>query len=344
MSCFYIFLTIRIDRLGSSCYNNRNLTNLTIKRMGSALSQENPRTLYTDMDIRFSMDGVSIRALNIGLEHFDHALPSHSHGNGCYELHYIPRGFGKLKIGGNYGEGEKKETVETIYDITPNTLFVTGPHVEHFQAPVPPDPMQEYFVYLKINNSSRKRASSPVLDAFTAVPFWIGKDTQGIHALMQQLFDELANRYTGYQNQVELLLSQLLIYIVRNYEYCQPSRTVFSKNNLTDSKSVIIEEYFLYEYQNLSLETLADKLKLSTRQTQRLLLEYYGKTFQQKKAEAKMSAAAILLSDTSKSISCVAEDLGYSSAEHFSSAFHRYYQISPREYRKHGFTLPFHPL
>lgn len=298
------------------------------------MNNENPKTLYTDMDIRFSMDGVSIRALNIVLEYFDHALPSHSHGSGCYEIHYVPRGFGKLKVGGNYREFAKTEKAEPIYDITPNTLFVTGPHVEHFQAPVPPDSMQEYCIYLKISSSSRKKAPSPVLDAFTSIPFWIGKDTQGVHTLMRQLFDELSHRYTGYQNQVELLLSQLLIYTVRNYEQCQPSRTAFSKNNLTDSKSVIIEEYFLYEYQNLSLDALADKLKLSARQTQRLLMEYYGKTFQQKKAEAKMSAAAVLLADKSRSITSIAEDLGYSSAEHFSSAFRKYYQSSPREYRK----------
>ncbi len=151
---------------------------------------------------------------------------------------------------------------------------------------------------------------------------------------MRQLFDELSHRYTGYQNQVELLLSQLLIYTVRNYEQCRLSLTAFSKNNLTDSKSVIIEEYFLYEYQNLSLADLADRLKLSTRQTQRLLMEYYGKTFQQKKAEAKMSAAVVLLSDKTRSITSIAEDLGYSSAEHFSSAFRKYCQQSPREYRR----------
>ena len=34
-----------------------------------------------------------------------------------------------------------------------------------------------------------------------------------------------------------------------------------------------------------------------------------------------MSAAAILLSDSSRSITSVAEALGYSSMEHFSSAF-----------------------
>ena len=49
-----------------------------------------------------------------------------------------------------------------------------------------------------------------------------------------------------------------------------------------------------------------------------------------------MSAAVILLSDPAKSITAVAEDLGYSSIEHFSSAFKSYYHVSPRQYRKEG--------
>lgn len=73
---------------------------------------------------------------------------------------------------------------------------------------------------------------------------------------------------------------------------------------------------------------------MSPRQTQRLLMEFYGKSFQEKKAEARMSAAAILLSDPSKTIASIAEALGYSSAEHFSSAFRKYYHKSPRQYRR----------
>ena len=103
---------------------------------------------------------------------------------------------------------------------------------------------------------------------------------------------------------------------------------------MAETKSVIIDEYFLYEYQTLSLEELSRRLNLSARQTQRLLMEYYGKTFQQKKAEARMSVAAILLSDQSLSITSIAENLGYSSIEHFSSSFRRFYKTSPREFRK----------
>ena len=83
-----------------------------------------------------------------------------------------------------------------------------------------------------------------------------------------------------------------------------------------------------------SLEELAKRLRRSPRQTQRLLLEYYGKSYQQKKAEAKMSAAALLLADKSKNMASISEELGYSSPEHFSAAFRGYYGTTPREYRK----------
>lgn len=280
------------------------------------------RRLYNDMDICFRMEGVFVRVLNIVFEEFTRTIPAHMHGSGCYEIHYVPCGNGKLSAEGQY------------YDITSNTLFVTGPHVEHAQAPILPDPMQEYCVYFKIDRQDQIREKAPVMEAFTGMRFWYGQDTQGIHHLMQQLFAELECHYIGYQEQVRLLLAQLILMTVRNYQHRQISRTSFAPNNLTDSKSVIIEEYFLYEYHALSLDALAGRLKLSARQTQRLLLNYYGKSFQQKKKEARMSAAAILLSDVDRNIASIAEELGYSSAEHFSSAFRSYYRISPREYRK----------
>lgn len=284
------------------------------------------KTLYDDMDIHFSMEQVSVHALNIVFERLTRTIPSHSHGSGCYEIHYIPSGYGKLAAGGRH------------YALSPGTLYVTGPHVEHAQTPTPTDPMQEYCVYLKIRQTPQRQKKTSVIGTFTSTPFWIGEDTQGIHTLMKQLFDELEHRYTGHQTQVHLLLSQLLIYTVRNYERQQISQTSFSCKDMTEARSIIIEEYFLYEYQSLSLDALAGRLRLSPRQTQRLLLEYYGKSFQQKKAEARMSVATVLLSDPGKSITAIADELGYSSVEHFSSAFRNFYQVSPREYRRRNFT------
>ncbi len=286
------------------------------------------KTQYANIDLHFSLDGVFVHTPNIIFERFTRVIPSHSHGNGCYEIHYIPAGYGRLKADGIY------------YDISPNTLFVTGPHVVHAQSPVLSDPMQEYCVYFRFPGSSRARGRSPLMDAFLSTRFWIGQDMQGIHFLMKQLFGELEHQYTGYQNQVELLLSQLIIYLVRDYGQEKKPEYSFAENDLYNSKSVIIEEYFLYEYRNLSLDALAERLKLSARQTQRLLQDYYGKTFQQKKTEARMSAASILLGEKHRTIASIAEELGYSSPEHFSSAFKNYYHASPGSYRKEQMEFP----
>ena len=101
-----------------------------------------------------------------------------------------------------------------------------------------------------------------------------------------------------------------------------------------DTKSLITDDYFLYECKTLSLDGLANRLGLSTRQTERYLKEHYGKTFMQKKTESRMSTAALLLSDPNNNITFISNELGYASIEHFSTAFKRYYHCSPSEYRK----------
>ncbi len=280
---------------------------------------------YNNLDIEFTMEYLCFYTIHIVCERFLRSIPSHSHSDNSYEIHYIPEGRGKVKID------------QVVYPVVPNTLYVTGPHVEHEQIPDNEDPMIEYCVYLKMEK--RKHAlkkESPVsyLKLFENTKFWFGQDSQNIHALMQQIFTELDRQYTGYKKQVENLLSQLIISLVRNYENIQNVQGQSKSVNLTYSKYFLIEEYFLYEYKDLSLEVLASRLGLSSRQTQRLLFQHYSKNFQQKKAEARMSAASILLMDPKKRISDIAVDLGYSSVEHFSVAFKRYYHTSARQYRK----------
>lgn len=284
------------------------------------------RTAYTDLNIKVTIDDTTFFALNIAFEHFLRSMPKHSHGNNSYEIHYIPYGHGKVNIN------------DKLYDITPNTLYMTGPHVEHEQIPIQNDPMAEYCIYFKLqdNFSHTSQDTDSVTAKFKEVSFWYGQDTQDLYPLMQQIFFELENKYTGYMTQVESMLQQCIVKIVRNYESKRQSKMHFSPSNLVDSKYLIVEESFLYEYETLTLDRLAQKLGLSIRQTERFLKNYYNKTFLQKKTDAKMSMAKIYLNDERLSISEIADMLNYSSIQHFSYAFKAYYAISPRDYRKNN--------
>jgi len=278
---------------------------------------------YTDLNIQTTIDNISFQVLNIVYERFNRPMPKHSHGNTSYELHYIPSGYGIVTIDGK------------SYDAKPGVLYMTGPHVEHEQIPSKDDPMEEYCIYFKLSKTTSKNsAPETAASIFSKTHFWYGKDSQNLLEIITQLFFELENKYTGYMIQVEALLQQCIVKIVRNYETHKISDSHFSHTNLVDSKYLIVEESFLYDYESITLEGLADRLGLGIRQTERFIKEYYGKTFTQKKTEARMSMAKIFLNDKDISISEIAKRLNYSSVEHFAYAFKKYYGISARDYRK----------
>lgn len=276
---------------------------------------------YRSLNIPFTIEDVSFQTLSISLEKLDMRLPMHSHSKNSYEIHYVSYGYGKL----NLSDGS--------YDITPGTLFVTGPEVAHEQISVPEDPMTEYCIYVKVNPGKRQKKN--VVSTFLAQPFWFGNADNIYHDLMKQIIMELETREVGYELVLQALLQQVILYLARKYRTTKqqnelPSNTSSGVNDLT---YLIIEEAFLYNYRDITLEALAAQVKLGPRQTERLLKLHYNKSFQQKKTEARMSAACSLLRDTTLPISEIALTLGYSSVEHFSTAFKKHMGCTATKYR-----------
>ncbi|MBR5799876.1 MAG: AraC family transcriptional regulator [Lachnospiraceae bacterium] len=277
-----------------------------------------------DINTGFTLEKHTIQVLSFMCGTFSKSVAAHSHGADCYEIHYIPEGYGLLRADG------------MSYELKPGTLYITGPHILHEQIPAGTDSMQEYCIYLKLKNAPDKGAPFPILDIFKSYPFFISWDHPEFHIIFRQILAELSERNTGFRYQLQNLYSQLLISIVREYEKGKGKRPQTETLMQADRKVMLMDDYFLYEYRNLSLQTLADLLCLSTRQTQRLLQSYYGKSFQEKKTQARMSNAAVLLKDGKMRIAEIAEYLGYSSPEQFSTAFKGYYGVTPSKFREEG--------
>ena len=198
--------------------------------------------------------------------------------------------------------GHGKVTVSgKEYDTLPGTLYITGPHVKHSMIPDDKDPLSEYCIYLKLSGDGKRDK-------------------------------KLNEQNVGYRTVVESIIKQIIISCVRNYSDSE-DKVETGVIKPADKQYLIIEESFLYEYASLTLSSLASRLNLSIRQTQRLLTEHYGMNFQSKKTEAKMSAAALMLKLPDKTITDIADELGYSSVEHFSSAFKKFYGMSASMYR-----------
>ena len=289
---------------------------------------------YRDLKLSFDISNITFDVLSLSHEQIIKPYPRHAHSKNSYELHFVPQGSGTLVI-----DTQK-------YDITPGTLFMTGPEVPHEQISDSKNPMTEYSIYMQVRQPLPKEIP-PLVQIFLECSFWFGRAEESIYTLTNQLFAELQNHQSGYELMIQTILPQFILEVARHYSgyekqtYKQiqnPTQVAapFSSSlqTISEKASLIIEEAFLYDYKTITLTELANRVSLGERQTERLLQKHYGQSFIQKKTEARMSAASQLLHETNASISDIAEDLGYSSPEHFSNAFRKYYKKSPKSFRK----------
>ncbi len=272
------------------------------------------------LDIQINVDNIAISVLKIAYHCIKKPYPKHSHSSNSYEIHYIPEGIGTL-LSNNQS-----------YPLSVNSLYITGPHIEHEQIPDPTNPMYEYSIYLKINPEDLTKDS--ILDTFCRYPFWIGYDHEGLLMIFEQLIAELQNKRIGYTTLIQSLLSEFIVKLVRNYESTALSRTTFSKGNPYEQSFLLIEDSFLYDFKSLTLKELSKRIGLSERQTSRIIYSYYGLSFLQKRTESRMAAAITLLRNSDRPIYEIAEEIGYSCSNHFCTAFKQYYGMTIKEYLK----------
>lgn len=135
----------------------------------------NSHEFFSNIDIQFDIGECRLHAVNLISTHIIHDFPMHSHGIGCYEIHYISEGHGTLIADGRE------------FDITPNTLFITGPLVPHAQITDKSDPMLEWCIYLRADDGNEKDYDS-LIRQFLAQKFWIGQDNQELLPLFRKLF------------------------------------------------------------------------------------------------------------------------------------------------------------
>lgn len=93
-----------------------------------------------------------------------------------------------------------------------------------------------------------------------------------------------------------------------------------------------IEKHYVEE--GLSLQSLAEELRISTAYLSRLIKEETGKSFIDYVTHLRMSYAMEYMKDPKLKLYEVAERVGYNSQHYFSTVFKKIVGVSPLEYRK----------
>lgn len=281
-----------------------------------------PIVYYPDIHIDFQEGFIDILRLSFG--EITTPIPYHSHGTNCFEFHFIATGQGTLLLDNQ------------TFKLTENCFFITGPGIKHAQLPDSQLPLKEYCINFSINFKSSTQTIAPLFHELFSMKDFFATEQHLLLERLQKIFEEFRLPQIGSIYYKKNLIEELLIYCIR----LNPKNTPFEsptkiKGISSETKhSLQIDQYFLGDYQNLSLNDLAQNISLSPRQTQRLLKQFYQQTFSEKLLEARMNTAVLLLKETDQSISHISENVGYSSVEHFTYAFKKYYGQTATSYRK----------
>lgn len=123
---------------------------------------------------------------------------------------------------------------------------------------------------------------------------------------------------------------------------CSPKVQPVPNQPISDSNMIrmykLQQIIFTTYSQDISLNYIADKLFLSTRQASRIIQQYFGCTYRELVAKMRMKVAVELLENTDMTILEIASQVGYNSIKGFYKYFKKQYNCLPTEYRKklHG--------
>ena len=260
--------------------------------------------------IKFMMAKVFFTLANFSYKTISEVTPSVYHGTKTLEINYIRNGYGTVII------DNKEHTIKQgSYIVIPE--FVSYSIIPH-------DPIDIYSIYLLIDDKTGYDTYIPLLHNY-----YVGNDNSRLILDFDDLYYELKNLKFGYNEIVVSDFKKIIVKILRN-EKIQGERLSHWD---TESMQFDIESIINNEFSTITITELAKRLNISIRELQRYLIKNYNKSFNELKTEAKMNFAANKLIYTEIKIADLYELVGYTTPEHFSYAFKKYFNKSPKDFR-----------
>lgn len=286
---------------------------------------EEERINLEDVNIKFAFGSLLINIVYIKVGVVPKHISEHFHSKKSYEFHYILNGEGTCI------------SDSIAYKLEEGIIYMTGPNIKHEQLNSDVMPMSEFCICFEMSKGLGNLKTSNdfefISDSLLNNVFWYGYDKFNIGELCRQTIWELKSRFIGYQIAVRNLIEQLLISLARNYLNGQKSNNKFAKKNLDDKRLAIIEESFFSKYKTLTINSLAEDLGLSCRQTQRYVKAFYDTSFTNQLMLRKLTVAVYLLTQTDMKITNIANETGFNTLEQFCVCFKKKYGVTAMEYR-----------
>ena len=249
-------------------------------------------------------------------------IPTHPHIIDCIEITVVIGGKGTVI------------TNDTSTHVQAGDVYLSFTGDFHKIVSSQKDPLKYDFIAFSTSDPQLSQELESVMQSYSSPQKRVTQDEK-ITYLLGNIIAEINEPDKLSDEILHSMLRQLIIYIIRNYK--ERSRSVVSFGGITDGEALCLQ---LMNYIDTHIYTMNCLSRLSEitgysynymsnvfkKNTSTTLLEYYH--------SKRMKTAKLLLAENKRTVSEIAELLGYSSIYTFSRAFKKQFGLSPSEYKK----------
>ena len=154
---------------------------------------------------------------------------------------------------------------------------------------------------------------------------------------IEEIAFEDSSRENGYELAVNILSRQILLFIIRKLEYKKADKLKIKKNNnsieLLNAVNDFLDEHYNEKF---SLEDIAKQCGFSKCYFSRYFKGVTKVGFWEYLIVFKLEKAIFIIKNTDENITDIALSCGFNNLRSFNRAFKKYYNCTPKEYRRKG--------
>jgi AraC-like DNA-binding protein len=300
---------------------------------------ENPMALDR-LELSFRWGSYGLRVLRCHLTSFPAGTIIDFHQHSEYEIHYIPCGKGKVILDG------------VTHPLGEGMLYVTAPGVSHRQEADEREAMGELCLHIdivKLDLAENVQGSKSEPEAWgeaweiaeadacikqlSELPHVPALDRQDAMKCFLVAYEAWRSNQLGQytiikQSIVQMLLRTIGAYKAEHHGLNLPARDM--KSYRYQLAVQFIEDNFR---RPLTLEVVAERLQISSRQLQRIFKEQANISFSEYLEQVRLKHVCSELLQTSLTLEKIAESNGFASSNYLHYVFKKAHGVTPSQYR-----------
>ncbi|CAH1200339.1 HTH-type transcriptional activator RhaR [Paenibacillus allorhizoplanae] len=301
---------------------------------------ENPMALDR-LELSFRWGAYGIRVLRCHLTSFPAGVIVNYHQHSEYEIHYIPCGKGRVILDG------------ITHPLHEGLLYVTAPGVIHRQEADEHEAMGELCLHVDIVKlSDKEEAGSSALSSSGWGEEWEMAEAEACIGQLGELphtpavdrheamkcflvaYEAWRNNQLGQYTVIKQSIIQMLLRTVSAYKPEQqgvnlPARDM--KNYRYQMAVQFITDNFR---RPLTLEGVAERVQISSRQLQRIFKEKANVSFSEYLEQIRLKFVCSELQQTTLTLEKIAERSGFTSSNYLHYVFKKAHGTTPNAYRE----------